>query len=597
MKRCPRCGRETEEVGKFCSFCGQDLNAPSVRLPSGQSDTRTIPRRPAPKTDKKGKTEKKRASAPEKKTVMAPETPVPEKNIKAPEVSAPEETIKKQAAPAPEKRVHAPDAPAPEKKTVDVPRQTVPAKEDGKAANAPVIGAPSPAEEVPHGKRDRDLEPDKPRYFSAALIGLALAALLALGVGGILLVRRLPRAQRPEPTKASDASAAEAGESALSAESETEPEATTLPPKPVLKLGLLSAGATGKTPEIAKAAFADEDPVLQVYATPDVAADEGCFDLACALASQGCRVVVADDPALEPYLRQAAGQYPNTAFCVYGGVTANNGGVPNFHNFYPRIFEGTYLAGVAAGEILRETSPDAPRLGFVCGQGGAPDISAYTAWFLGVKSVIPDAKMTVRRTDPKDPEAAAAAVGALAKSGAVLIGTNLDNGEVADACEAAALPYTCMGATAEGNCLAAVSVTLQPFFAAAGRAAAGGKPLPADWSGGVAEGVVTLIPGEKAKPGEPTTAEDGEDPDETPAAAPLCAWQKAEADLKAGKLQVFALYAFRIDEKRLFSYHADVIADELGAPDTEAVSDGAFRECVYRSAPYFDLHVDGITVE
>lgn len=566
MKRCPRCGRETEDVGKFCSYCGQDLRAPSVRLPSGQSDTRTIPRKPAPKTDKKGKADKKRVPAPEKTTVRESEAPAPETKIKASE------------------------APAPDKQTDKSSEQTVPAPESGIAANAP-----APAEAAPHGKRDRDLEPDRPRYFGAAVIGLALAALLALGVGGILLVRRLPRARRTEPSDAAGTSAV-TEESASASETEPEPETTALPPKPVLKLGLLSAGATGKTPETARAAFTDEDPVPQVYATPDVAADEGCFELACALASQGCRLVIADDPTLEPYLRQAAGLYPNTAFCVYGGVTANNGGVPNFHNFYPRIFEGTYLAGVAAGETLRETSPDAPQLGFVCGQGGAPDISAYTAWFLGVKSVIPDAKMTVRRTDPKDAEAGAAAVGALKKNGVVLIGTNLENEEIAAALEAAGVPYTCMGEKVGENCLAAVSVTLEPFFAAAGRAVTGGEALPADWSGGVAEGAVTLIPGEKTKPIEPTTGGDGEDPDEAPA-APLRPWQKAEADLKAGKLQVFALYSFLINEKRLFSYHADVIADELGAPDTEAVSDGAFRECVYRSAPYFDLRVDGITVE
>ena len=125
------------------------MRAPSVRLPSGQSDTRTIPRKPAPKTDKKGKADKKRVPAPEKTTVRESEAPAPETKIKASE------------------------ALAPDKQTDKSPEQTVPAPESGIAANAP-----APAEAAPHGKRDRDLEPDRPRYFGAAVIGLALAALL-----------------------------------------------------------------------------------------------------------------------------------------------------------------------------------------------------------------------------------------------------------------------------------------------------------------------------------------------------------------------------------------------------------------------------------
>ena len=40
---------------------------------------------------------------------------------------------------------------------------------------------------------------------------------------------------------------------------------------------------------------------------------------------------------------------------------------------------------------------------------------------------------------------------------------------------------------------------------------------------------------------------------------------------------------------------ADV--DDMGdfAPETEAIADGYFHESEYRSAPYFDMFIDGIT--
>ncbi|MFR6692618.1 MAG: hypothetical protein ACLUS6_00625 [Dysosmobacter sp.] len=40
---------------------------------------------------------------------------------------------------------------------------------------------------------------------------------------------------------------------------------------------------------------------------------------------------------------------------------------------------------------------------------------------------------------------------------------------------------------------------------------------------------------------------------------------------------------------------ADVNTDSDNTPDTEVVHDGYFAESEFRSAPYFDLDIDGIT--
>jgi hypothetical protein len=53
---------------------------------------------------------------------------------------------------------------------------------------------------------------------------------------------------------------------------------------------------------------------------------------------------------------------------------------------------------------------------------------------------------------------------------------------------------------------------------------------------------------------------------------------------------------FTVDGKNLDSYMADVDTDPNFEGDTEVIADGYFHESEYRSAPYFDLKIDGITL-
>ena len=53
---------------------------------------------------------------------------------------------------------------------------------------------------------------------------------------------------------------------------------------------------------------------------------------------------------------------------------------------------------------------------------------------------------------------------------------------------------------------------------------------------------------------------------------------------------------FTVDGSKLDTYKADVDTDADYTPDTEVIVDGAFRESTFRSAPYFDLRIDGITL-
>ena len=76
------------------------------------------------------------------------------------------------------------------------------------------------------------------------------------------------------------------------------------------------------------------------------------------------------------------------------------------------------------------------------------------------------------------------------------------------------------------------------------------------------------------------------------------ALEAAKADLIAGNVHVFDITTFTVDGAQLDSYMADVDTDAAYTPDHEVIVDGYFNESGegFRSAPYFDVQIDGITL-
>ena len=74
------------------------------------------------------------------------------------------------------------------------------------------------------------------------------------------------------------------------------------------------------------------------------------------------------------------------------------------------------------------------------------------------------------------------------------------------------------------------------------------------------------------------------------------ALDQVKAELEAGTRHVFDVTTFTVEGKQLDSYMADVDTDPDYTPDTEAIKDGYFAESSDRSAPYFNLYIDGITL-
>ena len=73
--------------------------------------------------------------------------------------------------------------------------------------------------------------------------------------------------------------------------------------------------------------------------------------------------------------------------------------------------------------------------------------------------------------------------------------------------------------------------------------------------------------------------------------------EELKAKLISGEVKVFDTDTFTVNGKKLEEYEADVDSDEAFTPDTQVISDGYFHESEYRSAPYFDIDIDGITTK
>lgn len=124
------------------------------------------------------------------------------------------------------------------------------------------------------------------------------------------------------------------------------------------------------------------------------------------LIGEGCDIIFTSSFGYGETAKQLAGEYPEIQFCQ---ATCSDANVEpfydNYHTFMGEIYEGRYTAGVVAGMKLQEMldegviTVDQAKIGYVGAFPYAEVISGYTAFFLGVRSVVPEAVMAVRYTD------------------------------------------------------------------------------------------------------------------------------------------------------------------------------------------------------
>jgi basic membrane protein A and related proteins len=325
----------------------------------------------------------------------------------------------------------------------------------------------------------------------------------------------------------------------------------------------------------------------KIYKT-NIPEGQECADAAEDLVDKGCSIIFADSFGHEPYIIEVAKKYPDVQFCHATGTRAHTEGLDNYHDAFASIYEGRYLAGIAAGMKLNEMiangdfKKDEAKIGYVGAYTYAEVISGYTSFFLGARSVCPSATMEVQFTGSwYDETAEKEAANTLIANGCKLISQHADSMGAPTACENAGVPDVSYNGSTASACpntfIVSSRINWAPYYEYAIKAVMNGDKIDADWTGTLATNSVLLT-----------------DLGDAAAEGTQKAIDEAKAKLEDGSLQVFDTSTFTVDGKKLDSYKADVDTDEAYTPDTEVIENGAFQESKFRSAPYFDVKIDGI---
>ncbi len=329
------------------------------------------------------------------------------------------------------------------------------------------------------------------------------------------------------------------------------------------------------------------DIASQLVIKYNIPEDESCYDAAVDLAEEGCDIIFSDSYGHQTYMQQAAEEYEDIIFVSCTGDLAAASGLANFKNIFPYTYESRYVSGVVAGMKLKELMDAGqvtdPYVGYVGAYPYAEVVSGYTAFFLGIRSIVPEAHMDVQYTNSwydltKEGEAA----NALMSKGCVIIGQHADStgapSAVQKALDSGKVAYSVgynvdMLSVAPTAALTSAQNVWSVLYKATLEKFINGEEIPADYACGYAEGAQTISAlGESCAEGTQDKVDE--------------VW----AGLKDGSLNIFDTANFTVGGETLSSY-----TDSYGMNGAETITDGVFHESVIRSAPYFDLRIDGIT--
>ena len=236
------------------------------------------------------------------------------------------------------------------------------------------------------------------------------------------------------------------------------------------------------------------------------------------LIAEGCDLIFGTSYGYGPTFRKYAELYPEVEFCMATGDNANDGGVlPNYHCFMGEIYEGRYISGVVAGmkllELIEngEITEDEAVVGYVAAYPYAEVISGYTAFYLGIASVVPEVSMLVSYSDSwGDYSTEYEIAEKLIDMGCVIISQHSDTAGPAVACEEASAEHTVfhigynqsMSDVAPTTSIISCRINWQKYMLSAVKAVLNGKEIESvvegnvhgrDVSGGFKEGWLQML--------------------------------------------------------------------------------------------------------
>ena len=367
---------------------------------------------------------------------------------------------------------------------------------------------------------------------------------------------------------------------------------------PALKIGVVLVGdenegytfahIDGIRKAAANCGIAD-DQIVWFYTIPE---SEECYDKCTDCVEQGCNLVITNSYGHQTFCQMAAEENPEVQFVAMTGDTALKSGLANFHNAFNQTYQSRYVSGVVAGLKLKEMMDAGlvtdPYVGYVGAYPYAEVVSGYTGFFLGIKSIVPEAHMDVQYTNSwfniQDEGKAAEA---LMARGCCIIGQHADSTGAPKAVQTAkdnganvySVGYNVdMLQAAPTAALTSSTNDWSVYYTYLFNTMLKGEVPATDWSEGYETGAVCITAlGPEVAEG---TAE---------------AVAAAEAAIKDGSLHVFDIENFTVGGEKVescFTFDSD---GDWTNDTNEGIVDGYYHESEYISAPSFALRIDGIT--
>lgn len=349
----------------------------------------------------------------------------------------------------------------------------------------------------------------------------------------------------------------------------------------------------------AEALNLNKDQIVWRYSVPE---NESCYDAAMELVDADCDVIFSNSFGHQTFMQQAATEVPDVTFVAMTGDTAASSGLDNLCNAFTKVYESRYVSGVVAGMKLAELVEEGKLtdknydadgnilIGYVGAYPYAEVVSGYTAFFLGIQSVVENVAMQVQFTNEWfNITAEGEAANMLMANGCVIIGQHADSTGAPSAVQAAyekgTVAYSVgynidMQSVAPDVALTSATNNWAVYYEYAISAALKGEKIPQNWAEGYEKDAVSIT--ELGSACAEGTAEKVEE---------------VETALKAGELHVFDTEKFTVKGEKVDTCIIDLNNNfETTDPeDKEAIWDGYFHESELRSAPSFALDIDGIT--
>ncbi|MCR5429726.1 MAG: BMP family ABC transporter substrate-binding protein [Eubacterium sp.] len=362
--------------------------------------------------------------------------------------------------------------------------------------------------------------------------------------------------------------------------------------------------------EAAKEVGIPEKNLIWKYAVKE---DDSCAKAAKELIGNGCSLIIANSYGHQDYIAKVAKENPKVNFVSMTGDFAAISGLDNLYNAFTNIYEARFVSGVVAGMKIKEladakkipekayTKDKKVKVGYVGAYPYAEVVSGYTAFFLGIKSVYKDVAMDVYYTNSWfDPKKEAAAADKFIKDNCIIVGQHADS---------TGAPSTVQKAKDNGTTVYSVGYNMdmlpvaktaaltsplnnwKVYYTDLFQAVVDGKDIPQDWAKGYADDAVSISKlGPEVAKGTDSKVEE------------------VIKGIKDGSVKVFDTKNFTVKGKEVKSEKVDLSYMDFTANPPKVVYKGDkveaiktengktfFSESTLRSAPYFQLRIDGIT--